>query len=187
VGYTSTGGPKGLGVVTDSARTVADLNQIIALLGEVGNTRVGTTGERDALPAAKLYTGLTFVNTTTGTVERYVGGGWKVILEDTGWSALALQNGWGNHSNANYQTIQHRRRNGVVAVEGTIASGTVAPGTVLFVLPAGSRPTKYIVVTIWSNGQARPIEIAPSGNVVVGDTPLSSARTDIAFTFLADQ
>ena len=175
---------------TGAPSTAADLNIVGDYAALVGNRKVGTTDERNtATTNGEVWPGLLWRDTTLKTEFIYVDGatGWVVYLEDTGWSALALQNGWSNFSNGAYQTMQHRRLNRVVAVEGTMQGGDGAPGKLLFVLPAGSRPLKYIVVTVWSNGQARPIEIAPNGNVVVGDTQLSSARTDIAFTFLADQ
>lgn len=175
---------------TGAPATAADLNIVSNHAALVGNRKVGTTDERNtATTNGEVWTGLVWRDTTLKTEFIYVDNtsGWAVYLEDTGWSALALQNGWTNFSNGAYQTMQTRRVNRLVEVDGSMQSGTANPGTLLFTLPAGSRPLKYIVRTIWSNGQARPLEIAPNGNVVVGDTSLSPARTDVGFQFLADQ
>lgn len=77
MGYTTSGGSRGLGSFTDTPSTVADLDQLATLIAQVGNRRVLTTTDRDALSGAKLYKGLEIYNTTTDTIEIYNGSMFK--------------------------------------------------------------------------------------------------------------
>lgn len=79
MGYTTTGGPKGLGVVTDSNTPLSDFNKMIELIARVGNLRVGTTAARDLLSGDALYEGLHYLNTTTDVLEFYTGSGWAAV------------------------------------------------------------------------------------------------------------
>jgi len=80
MGYTASGGPKGLGVFNNTPQTTADLNQLIELIARVGNY-LGpiTEAERDALTGPALYAGLMAHNTTANTLEFYTGSGWLVV------------------------------------------------------------------------------------------------------------
>lgn len=82
MGYTGSGGPKGLGVFTNAAQTVSDLNQLVALIARGGNLRVETTAGRDAITGAALYEGLHVYNTTLDQLEMYTGSGWAVVWHD---------------------------------------------------------------------------------------------------------
>lgn len=109
-----------------------------------------------------------------------------------GWIAATLQNGWTNYG-GNYAVAEYRNAAGITYGRGSIASGTTAPGTLLFTLPTGYRPGGHMVFKVWSNGTApdagvdRTIEVLQNGNVVVGSSSISAARTDITFQFPADQ
>lgn len=77
MGYSGSGGPKGLGVITDSNTPLSDLTKVIELIGRVGNYRGPLTeAERDAIAGAELYEGLLAYNLDTGVLEKYDGTGW---------------------------------------------------------------------------------------------------------------
>lgn len=95
MGYSSSGGPKGLGVVSSTPSTAADFNQVIALIAQMGNFRGSLTeAERDAISGAALYAGLLVFNSTVGTLEKYSGSGWDVI-----WIPARLSP-WGSNAPA---------------------------------------------------------------------------------------
>ncbi|MGZ0067869.1 hypothetical protein [Microbacterium arborescens] len=121
----------------------------------------------------------------------WIGTGW---MGD--WIALELKkqdgtaNGFGA-LNATYQSPRYRRLVDVT-VQGSIARaaglGDAPPGTWIAQLAPGCRPSKYIVVPVSSNGQARDAEIGPDGRIVVGALgSWSYARTDMCFSFPAEQ
>lgn len=114
-------------------------------------------------------------------------GAWVVVSGDTGWIALPLLNGWSNFPGA-YAPAGYRRVNGVVYLRGEIRGGSLTPGAAMVgPLPVGFRPAFYNVYSGWSNGQAKPIEIGPAGQVVIGDTPPSPFRFSLAqISFPAD-
>lgn len=96
-------------------------------------------------------------------------------LEDTGWINASLQNGWANYG-APFETVQYRRKNGIVYIQGFCNSaGNRAVETIIFTLPAGFRPqadkhqpiltdtgTGATRVKIQSNGEFRVNSIGAS-------------------------
>lgn len=165
MGYSTNGGPKGLGNITDAASTAADMNKLIALIGEVGNHRVGSTSERDALTGAKLYEGLLWGNTTTGAIERRTGSGWKVVVyPDSGEVEVGRAAGW-----TASVTPTLRTRSGYASVNGRI-SGESSAGASPFgaALPAAARPlTERITFGLDGANTLHTIVIQPGGGFVV--------------------
>lgn len=81
MGYTSSGGPDGLGVITNTPSTTSDLNQLIALIARMGNYRKGDQAVRDAITGDELYEGLLFYRTDGNHLEQYDGSGWIIALK----------------------------------------------------------------------------------------------------------
>lgn len=120
-----------------------------------------------------------------GVLQRHNGTAWVSLVGDTGWVTPTLLNGWVAYGGS-YRTVQYRRLNNVVYVRGMMKGGTVTPGTVIFNLPAGFRPSAYDVHEAWGNGGAIPFEVAPTGAVVIGDIPATTLRQSINITFPVD-
>lgn len=86
-------------------------------------------------------------------------------LEDTGWIAPTLLNGWSNFGGG-HAVAGYRRMNGVVHLKGLIKSGTIG-GVAALNLPAGFRPAEQLLLpgadgTNATNGR---IDIYPNGDV----------------------
>lgn len=62
--------------VNDEADFAADLTEVSEFAAKVGNTRVGTTNQRNATAGADLWEGLRWYDTTTDLVYTYNGSGW---------------------------------------------------------------------------------------------------------------
>lgn len=186
MGYSSSGGTKGLGVFDNTPQTTADFNQTIELIAQMGNYYGGITeAERDAITGDALYVGLMVFNTTSEVLELYDGSGWVAAREDTGWVSLTLVSSWVNYGSG-YVTAQYRKINGVVHVRGVIKSGTTTGGTVVATLPAGYRPSSHIVVPAWASAGPASVEVLSSGDLVCGDTGLNATRSSFNFSFAAD-
>lgn len=81
MGYSASGGPKGLGTFNSTPQTVADLTKLVELIARMGNYRGAVTAsERDLITGGALYNGLLIYNTTDGTVEIFNGSAWVVLL-----------------------------------------------------------------------------------------------------------
>jgi len=92
-------------------------------------------------------------------------------IED--WIAPALLNSWVNYNTATHQPAGYYRDPlGIVRMRGAMKNGTITSGTVLFTLPAGYRPSKYIYGYGYSyDGAASSwawFYIGSNGNVVIG-------------------
>lgn len=187
MGWTSTGGPKGLGSATSTPSTVADFDKMIELIAQQGNYRGPVTeAERDAIAGDALYEGLMVYNTTAGTIEVFGGSGWDVVYVDSGWQSLTLANSWLNFGGG-YASARYRKVNGIVYIQGTIKSGTVAPGTLLATLPAGFRPSAHIVAPAFQAAtSALSVEVLSTGGLVIGAVAFNNTRTDINVSFPVD-
>lgn len=140
MGRQTTGGPKGLGQITDSAQTVSDLNWIIGLIAANGNVRSGTTPERDAIPGAQLYEGALFVNTSTDAIEKYDADyqAWRVLMTDRKIYFPTVSNltlGQGGQASGTYAVT-----GGVCHywITVTLGTGAAATGTIQLGLPFDS-------------------------------------------------
>lgn len=77
MGLTS-GGPRGIGVMTSPFTPKADFTSVLAKLAARGGHLGGITQtERDAISGTSLFAGLTIFNTTSGNTEFYDGAAWK--------------------------------------------------------------------------------------------------------------
>lgn len=136
MGYTSSGGPKGLGAVTDSNTPLSDFNQIIALIARVGGVQGGTQTDRDAISGGALYRGLLFSYSDKDQVDRYDGTGWR--MWDRSWTAYTPT--LTNVSGSPTVTARYAVCAGVVSVKINIALGGANFGTgPLISLPVTAR------------------------------------------------
>ena len=162
-----------------------DPTEVGKYAADVGNRIV-----RANLSALNSYgykrAGLTGHALDTKTDYVHDGTGWVATVADTGWVALPFGGTWANLGGG-YKVAQYRRKNGVVYVDGVVKDGAIGPGQLIATLPVGFRPAAYIMRTVWANGAARSVEIAPDGRIVVGDTSVSNLRTSLGFSFVAEQ
>ena len=108
------------------------------------------------------------------------------IIED--WNAPALLNSWVNYNAATHQPAGYYRDPlGVVHVRGTIKDGTATAGTVLFQLPIGYRPTKFVFLPIVHNGAWGFVYVTASGNVTLGMGVTNTYVTLDGLYFRAEQ
>jgi hypothetical protein len=138
MGFTSSGGPKALGVFNTTPSTASDLNELLATIAAVGNYRAPITeAERDALTGDQLYEGALVFNTTAGTIEVYDGSGWAIVwMGRTSFtpSFTGLTAGSGATVTG---TVQVSGGWAFVEVEVTLGSGS-SVGDVTLAWPAGA-------------------------------------------------
>jgi hypothetical protein len=172
MGYTSTGGTKGLGVFNDTPSTVADLNQLRDLIARQGNFRVETTGSRDAIPAGQLYEGLTIYNSTSKSVETYTGSGWLAIyapdVDDQVASSPNIYGaGWTDYTTFGWAGVRYWRRGRVVYVNGAAAKSSWATGEAILTLPVGFRPSRQVQAANCTVLTSGAVTAAAAGTVAV--------------------
>jgi len=94
MGYSTSGGPKGLGVFNVTAQTAADLNKLLELIARLGNFYGGIPeSQRDAITGDALYEGLLVFNTDSGALEMYDGSGWASVFHGwRSWSPSRVNN-----------------------------------------------------------------------------------------------
>lgn len=180
MGYSASGGPKGLGAFNNIPQTAADLNQLVALVARGGNYRGPVTeAERDAISGAALFAGLMVYNTTKSQLEIFNGSGWVLIWNDTGWQDLPLASGWTVESG---DTPQYRVRAGYLSFRGRLDATSVAPELPFTIsLPVGARPSRAVPQLIGltgGSGAAFVMNVSTSGEVRIFKG--SNAINDIA-------
>ena len=101
----------------------------------------------------EVYLQQTVAGTVYQTAKRYSGGTWY----DTGaspagvWQIPTFQNGWTNYSGG-YQTARYMKDStGTVFIEGLVSSGTISGTLPIFTLPAGYRPSNYLIFPATTN------------------------------------
>lgn len=166
-------------LTVDLAATADTVQAAITNLRASGQYRVLTNAQRLALSGGSLFEGLRVWTSDTKQEWLYTNGAW--VVSDSGWVAITL-NGWTNEGGS-YQNAEARKIDKTVYVEGLIRNGNPNIGQTIGTLPVGMRPKAYIIRTVWANGAARPVEIAPNGNIIVGDTAVSNLRTALGFSF----
>lgn len=89
-------------------------------------------------------------------------------LDDTGWIAPTLVNGWANYG-VNWATSGYRRIGPLVVLRGLIKNGTI-PG-LAFTVPAGYRPAanQERHIATFSNAALGGVRVYNNGEVRVGD------------------
>lgn len=112
-------------------------------------------------------------------------------LEDTGWLAVVLQNGWLNYDDTygDYLFRYVRKIGGIVHLRGLIKTGTITVGTTLFTLPAGYRPAKTLLFRCASyNGGNWLMGINNVGTVYIAEATASTTWTSLTgVSFIAEQ
>lgn len=102
-------------------------------------------------------------------------------LEDTGWIAATLLNGWTNYGGG-YAPAQYRRINGVVYLQGLLAPGTFTAQTpVVSALPAGYRPAERQLHTCIAGfaGQNTGLSSAGTSHLHYAPTNQITIRMDV--------
>jgi hypothetical protein len=153
MGWSSSGGPKGLGTFNNTPGTVSDFNKARDLVALMGNYRGAVTEtERDAITGDSLYAGLMVNNTTQGTLEMYDGSGWEAVWDAdiaSDSAAVPLTNTGGTTFINQTYTLTVRGRGGLVTLHGRV-SRSAGSGNLVGVVPAGFRPAHDVVDVISS-------------------------------------
>ncbi|WP_442575860.1 hypothetical protein ACSBPH_01535 [Microbacterium sp. F51-2R] len=90
MGWSSSGGPKGLGSATNTPSTQADFDKMIELIALMGNFRGGVSeAERDAITGDALFAGLLVYNTTKTRLEVWDGSGWDIVWPTSATGVVA--------------------------------------------------------------------------------------------------
>lgn len=135
---------------TGAPADAADLTEVATYAALVGNIKVGTTTQMNALTGADRWTGLLFSNTTDGAVYRYDGAGWNVIADVPVIGTVAPKAGF------TLGTFNSLRRVGkVVIFQAHLlrSSGTYVQGDYPADIPVGFRPaTKVYGAALGFNG-----------------------------------
>lgn len=179
MGYSSSGGPDGLGVVNNTPSTTSDFNQLIALIAMMGNVQKGVEADRDGISGDQLYAGLLFTYTDKAQVELYDGSGWVVIYSDTGWISLAgsMTPNWSVQSP---DAFSYRVVNGSLEFRGRLDATTTATNTLLTTpLPSSARPAqefnRFVTVTSGGSNPGFVVSVTTGGQIIIykGSSSLS--------------
>ena len=172
MGHSTTDGAtgKGLGQFTDTAQTVSDLNKTIELIGRMGNRRIGTRAEREALTGGSVYDGLDFYETDQDQMWRYVGAAWQQIEVDTGWTLVTPESAFYNIVTlGDDRALSVRRIGKEVRIEGHISTdGGTAAYSVWAFIPAGFRPGKNAWILAHAAAEGTSVLrgfVAPDGDL----------------------
>ena len=171
MGYNASGGPKGLGVITDSNTPLPDLAKLIELIARVGNLRVESEGDRDDIPGAELYVGLMVFNTTTTALEFYDGTGWVTVWRDTGWVEVStFYTGW-----TEVEPVAWRVVGNTLHLVGRV-NGDGSSGSGIFNIPAPYRHTR--ASNVFFSDDARTVGLTSGGDVICA-IPNTGVRTGV--------
>lgn len=167
MGFT-TGGPRGVGVITSPFTPKADLSDVLAVVAERGGHLGGISeSARDAVSGASLFEGLTCYNTTADTLEVYDGSGWVVVwANDATWASPSLTGSWVTFGGG-LRGPSYRRRTGTVKLRGTVKSGGVGNANPIFTLPAGFRPSADEAFIVPANAGHADLRVDSAGRVYV--------------------
>lgn len=83
------------------------------------------------------------------------------------FAAPTLLNSWVNYGIGLSPAGYYKDPYGRVHLKGTIKSGTVTSGTVLFTLPAGFRPLETLIFPVDSNNAHGRVNVQANGDVVI--------------------
>ena len=184
MGFTASGGPRGLGVFNTTPKTASDLNKLVELIGRVGNYRGPLTEtERDAISGDALYDGLMVYNTTAGALEIRADGGWEAI-----WAPATSPGSVVPVAGANFTLSNNNLfiRNGLLigTIDWARTSGSVVHGDTFMTLPVGARPSHQSVAPTSaspSNSYLILCSADTNGEIVANQPP--SGRTNGTFRF----
>lgn len=170
-------------VYNQAPQTVLDLQAAADFANTFANVRAGTA--RADLTPGQLRDGLLYVETNNGDVYMRRAGGWKRILGDTDWTQLPFSNSWINFGGGAYGDVRYRRLNGVVYVSGVTKGGDIVPGRTMGTLPAGFRPSTYLMKGVPIQGGAGTVDITPAGLILAGT--VSATYTSLELQFIQEQ
>ncbi|WP_194385192.1 hypothetical protein [Microbacterium luteum] len=138
----------------------ADLEEVARLAVKRGNTRKGTTAERDAYTPVN---GMLWSNTTTGAVERWNGSAWQFVMYLVDWTTLAATNDW--TANTGEVSPQVSRDGYMVSYHGGMYGGTSSSAAAQ--LPAWSWPKRdtRLPVIMSDNSTIGRCRISPTGGL----------------------
>lgn len=185
MGYSSSGGPNGLGVITDSNTPLSDLTKLIELIGRVGNMRVETTTTRDAISGGALYDGLGVYNTTLDAYQVYNGTGWVTV-----WAAAGAPGSITPTPAASYTLSSGALflRNGFLlgSISFARTSGTLTHGEAVMTLPVGARPAHEYNTGALFTLAANPsmmwqVRVQTTGVVQIVDPPAGRTGGVVSF------
>lgn len=170
MGYTPDIGEKGLGQFNSSPGTVADLNQLLAIIAGVGNYRGAMAEEdRDDITGAALYSGLLVFNTTENALELYSGSGWEHVWRPETVAAVTFASPYGAAPAAAVDVRAYGGR-GHLRGEAVRSSATFSTGTnyTLGTIPAGFRPAEdqLFYVSASATGVAARLVVQASGTLI---------------------
>ena len=154
-----------------------------------GTTTAGTTAftlpssvtgpsayEADIYPSRNAYQNSFQVNPAKTVTVRYgsaYNGYWSLqsITYPNGigtQTALPLAAGWVNYGSGYNAATYIKSSDGLVSLQGLIRSGTATSGTTIATLPAGYRPSAYIICsTVTSPDVAGRVDVWPTGQVII--------------------
>jgi len=140
---------------------------MIELIARVGNLRVGTTGERDAITGDALYEGLHFYNTTLDALQQYDGSGWVRVIGNAAFTALTYTGIYSAGSPAPRVTAM----NGMYLLEGVVLSTTATFGAntayTIGSIPSAKAPVSTRTFPIMVNNVFGWVSVDSSGNISI--------------------
>jgi len=106
---------------------------------------------------------------------------------DKSYKVPALQNGWTNYGGENAAAGYFKDNNGIVYLRGSVKNDISAPGTTIFILPEGYRPSTSgrLMFPVAGDNQFSRIDIRANGEVIIMTGPASFLSLD-GIHFLAD-
>lgn len=161
------------------------LTEVSEYAASVGNVKVGTAADRNALTGADVWDGLYFRESDTKSAYLRADGAWVLWEFDSGW--LGIPNRSAGYSSANGAAYKRTVRGGEVEIKfrGQLNRNGAPPNTVgnddLLTLPTGSRPPNpaYFIQPI-GPGQFARIGIGTNGVMsVVGASTGSATYIEI--------
>lgn len=110
---------------------------------------------------------------------------WMPSISQDNYVQPELLNGWVNFGAGEANAAYFKDSCGVVHIKGLVKSGTLTPGTPIFILPAGYFPTETHIFSQSNAGAFGAIAVAGNGNVYVS-TAASNSNLSINCSFRAN-
>ena len=177
MGISTTAPLTGKPTYTDTSTTQADLQAAADYAEKVGNYVAGLASSRPAT----ARDGWLYYETDTGLLWQMKGTTWKLILGDTGWSALTITgSGWSSSADGTYAAGKVRTKNGRVLLRGIFSKTSWAAFDTITVIDSALRPTDAVTLKcrigagtpgtarVLANGNFQ-VEEAGSGFLVIDD------------------
>lgn len=168
-----------------------------------GNQEKGISGSTSIFPGVTGGSSrYTFQTNATAAVTRGIGAtfaSYSVLFPSNtstvSLTSIAPTGTWANSGGVNIPASRSKPSDNLVSLQGLIVPNNVTPGTVLFTLPAGSRPAKRLAFSAadagggTNSGQTTArIDILPNGNVIIQSKPQANQWLSLGgITFVAEQ